>query len=224
MPDDRLIVALDVPSLEEAKQLLQQLKGVVSYYKVGLRLFTAAGPDTVKIVKAAGGKVFLDLKFHDIPNTVAQACESAINLGVSMLNLHAAGGREMLEAAVKAVNKRALLIGVTVLTSQAGDSKGRVVELAKLCKESGLDGVVCSAQEAAVVRKACGRDFVIVTPGIRLADYEKSDDQRRVQTPAGAMSAGSNYLVVGRPILQSEDPLATARQILKEIQDLHSGG
>lgn len=224
MPDDRLIVALDVPSLKEAELLLKKLKGTVSYYKVGLRLFTAAGPDTVKMVRAAGGKVFLDLKFHDIPNTVAQACESAMSLGVSMLNLHAAGGREMLEAAVKAVNKRTLLIGVTVLTSQAGDSKGRVVELAKLCKESGLDGVVCSAQEAVAVRKACGPNFLIVTPGIRPVGYGKSDDQKRVETPASAIAAGSNYLVVGRPILQNPDPLAVARQILEEIRGPHFGG
>ena len=218
MPDDRLIVALDVPSLKEAEVLLQKLKGTVSYYKVGLRLFTAEGPKVIKVVQDFGAQVFLDLKFHDIPNTVAQACESAMNLSVSMLNLHATGGREMLEAAVKAVNKKAKLVGVTVLTSDAGDREAKVVELARLCKESGLDGVVCSAQEAAAVRKSCGPDFLIVTPGIRPASYGKSDDQKRVETPAGAIQAGSNYLVIGRPILQDPDPLAIARQILQEIR------
>jgi orotidine-5'-phosphate decarboxylase len=218
MPDDRLIVALDLPTLFEAKKLVSALKLDVSYYKIGMRLFTSCGPDVVKMLRSAGAKVFLDLKFHDIPNTVAQACKSAVGLGVSMLNVHASGGREMLEAAAKAVNKKAVLVGVTVLTSQAGASQERVVELAKLCQECGLDGVVCAAQEAAAVRRACGDGFIIVTPGIRPASYGTKDDQVRVQTPKLAIENGSNYLVVGRPILQAEHPLDVVRKILSEIK------
>ncbi len=217
MQDDRLIVALDLPTLKEAERFVRELRPAVSFYKVGLRLFTSYGPRAVEMVLKEGGKVFLDLKFHDIPNTVAQACESAVGLGVSMLNVHASGGREMLEVAVQAVNKKARLVGVTVLTSEAGNRDAEVIELARRCRESGLDGVVCSAKEAADVRREMGDSFVIVTPGVRPSGYQKTDDQRRVDTPSGAMTAGANYLVVGRPILQAENPLAVAEAIIKEI-------
>lgn len=218
MSQPQLIVALDLPTLKEAERFVRLLKPAVSWFKIGLRLFTVAGPDAVKMVREAGAKVFLDLKFHDIPNTVAQACELAVALGVSMLDVHATGGGEMLEAAAKAVNKKTILVGVTVLTSQGGDSEERVVELATLCKESGLDGVVCSAQEAAAVRKSCGKDFLIVTPGIRPASYGTQDDQKQIATPLHAIKNGSDYLVVGRPILEAQDPVGAAREILSEVR------
>lgn len=217
MIDGRLIVALDLPFLKEAQKIVRLLSPIVSFYKIGMRLFTAAGPEAVKMVQEAGGKVFLDLKFHDIPNTVAEACDVAVGLGISMLNVHASGGREMLQAATKAVRGRAILIGVTVLTSESGDSKDRVVELAKLCQESGLGGIVCSPHETKEVRKICGDQFVIVTPGVRPEFYSKSDDQRRTATPKTALTNGATYIVVGRPILEATDPLGAAKKLLEEI-------
>ncbi len=212
-----LIVSLDVDSLKEARRFVRLLKNDVSSFKIGSVLFTSAGPEAVKMVHDEGGKIFLDLKFHDIPNTVAGACKAAADLGVFMVNVHASGGLEMLEAARKAIGtgrSRPLLIGVTVLTSQARTAKTspEVVRLAKLCRKSGLDGVVCSPQEIEKVRKACGKKFVIVTPGIRLSDQNKGD-QKRIATPQEAIRRGADYLVIGRPILEARDPVQVVRSI-----------
>jgi orotidine-5'-phosphate decarboxylase len=217
----KLIVALDLPTLEEARRLVKLLKEEVSLYKVGSVLFTKAGPEAVAMIRDEGGEVFLDLKFHDIPNTVASACEAASKIdGVFMLNVHASGGKAMLEAASAAVKKtksKPILLGVTVLTSEASaEASSEVLRLAMLCKESGLGGVVCSAQEAAAVRKACGKDFVIVTPGIRPTG-SAAHDQIRITTPTEAVQNGADYIVVGRPILEASDPLKVVRSILKEI-------
>ncbi len=211
MAKDPLIVALDVPGEAEALQWTARLKDKVSFLKVGLELFTAAGPCVVRKIRAEGFEVFLDLKFHDIPNTVARACESAVSLGVSLLNVHASGGREMMEAAAKAVAGKATLLAVTKLTSDAqkSDTVSEVVRLAQEAQGAGLNGVVCSAQEASAVRVACGLGFVIVTPGIRFenAPENANNDQKRVMTPAKAIQAGADYIVVGRPILQASDPI-----------------
>ncbi|MBI4373610.1 MAG: orotidine-5'-phosphate decarboxylase [Deltaproteobacteria bacterium] len=245
MTSAKLIVALDLPNLREAEKFVRFLKPEVSWFKIGMRLFTAHGPSAVKMVRDLGGEVFLDLKFHDIPNTVARACESAVALGVSMLNVHASGGSEMLKAAAQAVGRRAKLIGVTVLTSQPLSFADEVVSLALLCREAGLDGVVCSPKEIAQVRGKTGKDFLIVTPGIRLnktqgkkqaqravegeapspplprrgggGDASPYDDQKRVDLPSNAVKAGADFIVVGRPILESSDPLGTASQIIQEI-------
>lgn len=218
---DPLIIALDVDSLDEARRFVKLLKKEVSLYKVGSALFTAAGPSAVTMIHDEGGRVFLDLKFHDIPATVARSCEAAAGLGVFMMNVHASGGGEMLRAAAAAVKKSdppPLLLGVTILTSDApaGNVSFEVVRLAVLSQESGLSGVVCSAREAAAVRKKCGSDFVIVCPGIRPAGSSK-DDQGRVATPAEAIRNGADYIVVGRPILTAPDPVKVAGEILREI-------
>lgn len=215
---DRLILALDVDSLHEAGRLVRLFRDKVSLFKVGLNLFTSVGPDVVRMIQDEGGRVFLDLKFHDIPNTVAQACEAAARLQVFMMNVHTRGGEAMMKAAAKAVGGKTLVLGVTVLTS---DPKGRateseVVRLAETARASGLGGVVCSAQEAQVVRAACGKDFVIVTPGIRPAG-SAFGDQKRVMTPRQAIEAGSDYLVVGRPVLEADNPIQVLDSILKEL-------
>ncbi|MBN1870094.1 MAG: orotidine-5'-phosphate decarboxylase [Candidatus Omnitrophica bacterium] len=227
----QLIVALDVDTLYEAKGLIDVLGRDVEIFKVGSQLFTACGPVVVRHLLKAGKKVFLDLKYHDIPNTVANAVRAAVNLkegsqGIFMCTLHTAGGREMLkraseaatEAALAAKVKRPLLLGITALTSdEKKDSIGQfVLKKALLAKECGLDGVVASSQEAALVRKHLGRDFMIVTPGIRPAGAE-ADDQKRITTPSEAQAQGSDFLVVGRPIVKAEDPREAARHILKEM-------
>lgn len=231
-PADRLIVALDAPDAVSAEKLVSKLSPVVSNFKVGKELFTACGPSVVEAVRRAGGRVFLDLKFHDIPNTVAGACAAGSRIpGVFMLNVHAAGGRAMLEAAAKAVRENAkgerpLLIAVTVLTSLSETDlketgvdrplEKHVESLAALAKAAGLDGVVASPRETAMIRKACGPDFKIVTPGVR-PSWAAAGDQKRVMTPAEAVAAGADYLVVGRPITGDPDPAAAARRILEEI-------
>lgn len=219
---NRLIVALDVASLKEARRFVKLLKKEVGLFKVGSVLFTAAGPEVVRMIHDEGGRVFLDLKYHDIPNTVAKACEAAAQLGVFMLDLHAGGGKEMLEtaaAAVKRANPRPLLIGVTVLTSDspARDIAVRVAQLAALCQNSGLNGIVCSPQEVKAVRAQCGREFVIIAPGIRTAGLSNKDDQKRTATPSEAFQEGADYIVVGRPILEASDPLRVVKAILGEI-------
>ena len=226
----RVIVALDYPDAKSALMLADRLSPSECRLKVGKELFTAAGPDLVKQLVKMGFPVFLDLKFHDIPNTVAAACRVAADLGVWMLNVHASGGRKMMEAAKEAVDQSAhkpLLIAVTVLTSM--DEAGlreigvdrrpaeQVKHLAGLAQQSGLDGVVCSAQETADLRATFGEDFVLVTPGIRPAGTN-AGDQSRIMTPASAVRAGSDYLVVGRPITQAEDPLTVLRTINQEIE------
>jgi orotidine-5'-phosphate decarboxylase len=231
MKKHKLIVALDVPTLAQAQKLVETLKDTVEYFKVGKELFTSEGPAVVKMVHDHGAKVFLDLKFHDIPNTVAGAVRSAAKLGVWMVNVHASGGAAMMAEAAQAAAASAkppLVIGVTVLTSMneeglkeigvAGSAVGeQVVRLARLAKTSGLSGVVASAQEATMLRRAFGKDFLIVTPGVRPAGAAVGD-QKRVLTPKDAIAAGADCLVVGRPITESADPKAAAEAILKEMK------
>jgi orotidine-5'-phosphate decarboxylase len=224
---DKILVALDVESRDSALALADSLRGSVGGFKIGSRLFTAEGPSMVRALTERGDRVFLDLKYHDIPNTVATAIEAAAQLGVWMLNVHASGGTAMMRAAREAAHDAAaqrgiappLVIAVTVLTSmnQAAlketgvviDVMDQVLRLAELTKEAGLDGVVASPRETAAIRKRCGSDFAIVTPGIRAADAAK-DDQSRTMAPAEAVAAGSSYLVVGRPIIAAADPRAAA--------------
>ena len=237
MSKAQLIVALDVDTFEEAKKLIDELESSVDIFKIGSQLFTAYGPFVTRYLQAKGKKVFLDLKFHDIPNTVASAVRSAVSLSVPptkmnnfapiyMLTVHTCGGQEMLEAAVKAAEeqskklkvKKPLIMGVTVLTSQAKEDKlqALVLERALSAKRAKLDGVVASVEEAPLIRRYCPKGFVVVTPGIRPTGAQVGD-QKRVATPKVAIESGSNYLVVGRPIVQAENPLKAAKAIIKEI-------
>lgn len=228
-----VIVALDFSSEAETMQLVDQLEPSLCRLKVGKELFTRCGPALVKQLVARNFDVFLDLKYHDIPNTVAQACVAAADLGVWMLNVHALGGEKMMLAAKQALenkksadNRSPLLIAVTWLTSsgqQELDALGinmtpqeMVSRLALMTKNAGLDGVVCSAQEAPILRQSIGTDFLLVTPGIRLSD-SKQDDQCRVVTPEKAIADGASYLVIGRPITQAEDPCKVLRTIISGI-------
>ena len=229
MTASRVIVALDVPTAAEALALARRLDPARCRVKVGKELFTAAGPALVESLMRVGFEVFLDLKFHDIPNTVSGACKAAARLGVWMTNVHASGGRAMLEAAREALetfSSRPLLVGVTVLTSMRerelrevgieGTTQEAVLRLAALVRMSGLDGVVCSAQEANLIRARSESSFLLVTPGIRpLA--AAADDQSRVTTPAEAVSLGANYLVVGRPITRAAEPSAVLDGINREV-------
>jgi orotidine-5'-phosphate decarboxylase len=225
---ERLIVAVDVPDAETATGLIDALAGHVGMFKIGSQLFTAAGPRFVHEIVGRGESVFLDLKFHDIPNTVAGAVSSASRLGVSLIDVHGLGGRAMLEAAVgalPAMNTR--LLAITILTSHDEDSLGQVGvngtvhdsvrRLALLAKDTGVDGVVASPHEVELIREACGPDFLIVTPGIRPTGAA-AGDQVRAATPAAALGAGADYLVVGRPITASEDPAAAADRIVEEME------
>jgi orotidine-5'-phosphate decarboxylase len=214
----KLIVALDVDGFDTAMRLVDQLRGVAGMFKVGSQMFTRYGPRLVDQIHAAGERVFLDLKFHDIPNTVAKAVESAAALRVHMLTVHTIGGLEMLQAAA-AVKERPLIVGVTVLTSQGGDVADEVVRRARLAKQAGIDGVVASAHEIKPIRAAVSGSFLLVTPGIRPTGSDKGD-QKRVMTPSEAVAAGTDYIVVGRPILAAPDPAAAARAIVAEM----SGG
>jgi orotidine-5'-phosphate decarboxylase len=225
---DRLIVALDVPKADDARTLVERLGGKVGLFKIGSQLFTAAGPGFVREVVGRGEKVFLDLKFHDIPNTVAGAVSSASRLGVSLVDVHGLGGQAMLEAAVGALPAMGTrLLAVTILTSHDEDSLGQigvngsmhesVRRLAELARDAGADGVVASPHEVALIREACGADFLIVTPGIRPAGAA-AGDQVRAATPATALGAGADYLVVGRPITAAEDPGAAADAIVREME------
>jgi orotidine-5'-phosphate decarboxylase len=237
-PRSSLIVALDFDSLSSALKFAKQVADLVGMFKVGSQLFTAAGPAAVKEVGALGPGVFLDLKFHDIPNTVAGAVLSCAAMsGVQLVNVHALGGHAMLHAAAQAISAgqpmgadRPRLLAVTVLTSMdqkairevglGGPPKTRVLKLAKLAKTAGVDGVVASVQEARAIRRACGRDFLIVTPGVRPENHgapTNGDDQARTATPAEAIKAGADFLVVGRPILAAPDPRAAAQAIVDEI-------
>jgi len=229
MSDPRIIIALDYPNALPALALVDRLEPSLCRLKVGKQLFTATGPALLEELMQRGFEVFLDLKFHDIPNTTAQACKAAANLGVWMINVHALGGRKMLEAAREAVassSQQPKLIAVTLLTSMAQQDLAEiginatpaemVMRLATLARDSGLDGVVCSAQEAALLRKQCGNEFCLVTPGIRPAQTGL-DDQSRVMTPYAAMEAGSSYLVIGRPITQAENPLQALLDIKQEL-------
>ena len=231
MDSKRVIVPLDFPDAASALALAARLDPKLCRVKVGKELFTAAGPDVVAKLQGGGFDVFLDLKYHDIPNTVAGACRAAARLGVWMLNVHASGGAAMLRAAREAVDvvpKRPLLTGVTILTSLAdadlarigyrGTAAENVERLAALARECGLDGIVCSAQEAPTMRAAHGPGFKLVTPGIRLAT-SAADDQSRTVTPVEAVRLGADYLVIGRPITQSRDPVATLESIRQSLQE-----
>ncbi|MGH9593453.1 MAG: orotidine-5'-phosphate decarboxylase [Bryobacteraceae bacterium] len=227
------MVALDFERLQPALQLAQRLAGLAGIFKIGKQLFTAEGPESVRQVAALGSGIFLDLKFHDIPNTVAGAIRSAVALpGLSLVNVHTLGGAEMMRAAAAAMPSganRPKLLGVTILTSMdakamaqvgiSGPPAARVIRLAKLAQKSGLNGVVASGHEVKAIRKACGKDFLIVTGGIRplQVGVRKRDDQARVATPGATIQAGANYIVVGRPITAADDPVAAARAILDEI-------
>lgn len=235
---DRLIVALDVATLPEEEKALKELAGAVSFFKVGSQLFTATGPRAVHAVKGKGGRVFLDLKFHDIPNTVERAAQVACDLGVDLFNIHALGGFEMMEGAAKAVwnwseqhgKPAPKVLGVTILTSHTEASlkdvmgetnrtlKEEVLMLARMAQSAGLDGVVASPEEITPIREACGKAFIVLTPGVRPAGSE-AGDQKRVLTPSEAIRRGADYLVVGRPILAAPDPRQAAQAILKEMED-----
>jgi orotidine-5'-phosphate decarboxylase len=230
--DSRIIVALDFDSAYAAEQLVEKLDPSACKLKVGKELFTREGPDLVRSLVHQRFDVFLDLKFHDIPNTTAHAVVAAADLGVWMVNIHAAGGRRMMEAAARALeetNSGTLLTGVTVLTSMTGadlqetgvpvSPAEQVERLAALARDAGLDGVVCSAEEAGKIQSRFGEDFLRVTPGIRPAGYALKDDQRRSMTPGEAMASGSSYLVVGRPISRADDPAEALLAIRGEIGD-----
>jgi orotidine-5'-phosphate decarboxylase len=230
-----ILVALDVESAARAIALADTLRGSVGGFKIGKQLFTAAGPAMVRELTSRGDRVFLDLKFHDIPHTVAGAVQSAVATGAWMVNVHASGGSAMMKAAVEAARKtaetlglpRPLVIAVTVLTSMDNEALAeigvarpmldQVVHLATLAQASGLDGVVASPQEVRAIRTACGSDFQIVTPGIRPADQRGQDDQARTLTPAQAIAAGSSYLVIGRPITAAPNPREAAEQIAASL-------
>jgi orotidine-5'-phosphate decarboxylase len=232
---DRLIVALDVETLADAERLVDRLQGLVTRFKIGSQLFTAAGPAAVESVHKRGAEVFLDLKFHDIPNTVAGAAREAARMGVLMFNVHASGGRAMMRAAAEGAGvaakerggRRPLVLAVTVLTSLdrralsqelavAVSVEGHVLHLARMAAEAGLDGCVASPSEIAALRTNRGPGWVIVTPGVRPAG-SATDDQSRIATPRAAVAAGARYLVVGRPITAAPDPVRAAEAILQEM-------
>ncbi len=237
MSAEKLLVALDVPDIAEALSLAERLRGVAGGFKVGNRLFTAEGPDFVRTLARSGDRIFLDLKYHDIPNTVATAVAAATSLGAWMVNVHASGGLRMMQAARDAARETAaaegrrapLVIGVTVLTSMneemlaATGVQGRVIDqvlrLADLAQQAGLDGVVASPQETARIRERCGPDFAIVTPGIRGggAGTGGKDDQERTMTPAEAVAAGASYIVVGRPIIAAANARKAAEDIAAQM-------
>ncbi|MBU4484531.1 orotidine-5'-phosphate decarboxylase [bacterium] len=225
--DERIIIALDGDTLSEEERFVKLLKDKVKIFKIGMQLFTAIGPDAIKMVHDYGCKVFLDLKYHDIPSTVVKAVKAAMKHNVYMLNVHASGGSKMLREIVYETGtqeNRPLLLGVTVLTSM--DSLGdigiqfevreQVMRLARMVKESGLDGVIASPLEVKSIRASLGEKFTIVTPGIRPTGTDKQD-QSRIATPSQAIAAGSNYLVIGRPVTQAKDPLKVVDEIIDEI-------
>jgi len=234
---EKIIVALDVPNREQALQLVEQLYDEVGAFKIGMQLYNAEGPSIVKEIQRLGGKVFIDLKLHDIPNTVAEATKVLTNLQAFIMTLHAGGGKKMLAAAAKAAAEsvpengcKPLVVAVTVLTSlsqqefteEIGVERSiaeQVVIWAKMAKEAGLAGVVASPQEIEVIRQACGPDFVIITPGIRPL-WAAANDQSRIMTPKQAVQAGANYLVIGRPITADKEPKAAARRIVEEIMEV----
>ena len=234
--DDRLIIALDVDTFDKMKGMVDTLGDSVSFYKVGMELYYGAGRKTVRYLRENGKKIFLDLKLHDIPNTVGYSVASVMRLGVNLLTVHAQGGRAMMEAAARSAwisseelgIERPKILAVTVLTSF--DDEGwqeiggrlpiqeHVLQLAKLAKDSGVDGVIASPREAAAIRKLCGPDFEIVTPGIRPA-FAQMDDQRRIATPCEALADGASKLVIGRPVTRAVDPRSAVRLILDEMRE-----
>ncbi len=234
-PADKLIFALDASGYEEALSWIELLSGHVGMFKVGKELFTAVGPKIVESIKQRGSRVFLDLKFHDIPNTVARAAEAAVGLNVDMFNIHAAGGvrmiRETVDAVAACAEKRGMespvVLAVTVLTSLNNSDLAEigfdtttndlVLRLAKMAQKSGASGVVASPQDIIALRRDLGKDFVIVTPGIRSADQPVKDDQKRTLSAFEAIQAGADYIVVGRPIREAKNPLEACRRIIEEI-------
>ncbi len=239
---ERLVLALDVNSFKKAEELVDKLTDYVGVFKIGNQLFTAEGNKVIKMVQEKGGKVFLDLKFHDIPNTVARAAEVVSKLGVYIFDIHTSGGYEMMKAAVEASKKlsfalgisKPLILGVTLLTSinqeilekEIGIKKSleeQVVHLAKLAKAAGLDGVVASPWEIKALRAACGEGFVILTPGIRLAG-KSDDDQKRTMTPQEAIKLGADFIVIGRPITNATNPVKASQEILKEMEEVLKDG
>ncbi len=232
---NRLIVALDVDTLDKAVELVETLSPEVEIFKVGIAPFTDYGPQILSTIEKCGKKVFLDLKFHDIPNTVKNAACVAAKKGVFMMNFHCLGGKKMMEAAAKscdgacaaAGNKKPILLGVTVLTSMGGEDleetgiagpvEKRVLALAALAKEAGLDGVVASAKEARAIKKELGKHFIVVTPGVR-PSWADEGDQKRILTPRQAIAEGADYIVVGRPIIEADDPLLAAKRIIEEME------
>ena len=235
MADDRLIVALDVSTMDAMKEIVTSLGDAVSFYKVGMELFYAEGEQTVRYLQEQNKQVFLDLKLHDIPNTVAHGVSSLTRLGANLITMHGQGGPVMMKAAVQAAREtaeqlgveRTKLMAINVLTSiddEAWTATGgqlpisdQVIRLAKLAKECGMDGVVCSALEAKMIREACGDDFLIVTPGIR-PSFAATNDQKRIATPASALQDGASRLVIGRPITQAENPREAVRLIIEEME------
>jgi orotidine-5'-phosphate decarboxylase len=223
---EKIIVALDVATKAQALGLVEQLRGEISFFKIGLQLYTAEGPEIVRAVLATGAKVFLDLKLHDIPNTVARAVESAANLGVQMLTIHLSGGSEMIRAATEARANNMSILGVSVLTSateqtlrQTGVSDridAYVLRLAKFGVESGIDGIVASPHEIKMLRAEFSDQIKIIVPGIR-PSWSKPGDQKRVMTPRQALDAGADYLVIGRPIIADSDPSKAVSQIVREL-------
>ena len=234
--NDKIIVALDTPDLKWAKRLVKRLHKIIHHFKVGSELYTAHGPEAVKAVRWAGGHVFLDLKFHDIPNTVAGAVREATRENVFMMTVHASGGSQMMEAAMQAaeevvrkkkVKRRPKIVGVTVLTSISEQEMQNelsiakpldqhVLHLAKMADHAGLDGIVASARELPIIRSKMGRDFLVVTPGIR-PEWSVKGDQSRVMTPKKALSLGADYLVIGRPITAAKDSLEAAQKLIQEL-------
>jgi len=238
-PGDRLLVALDVDNADRALALADQVHGIAGGLKVGSRLFTMAGPDLVRRLVESGARVFLDLKFHDIPNTVAQAVDAAVRTGAWMINVHASGGSAMMQAAARAAAEAAkatgrptpLVIAVTVLTSMdqealiqigvTGPLLDHVLVLARMAHAAGMHGVVASPHETAAIRQACGPNFAIVTPGIRGASAgQEKNDQARTMGPAEAVNAGATYIVVGRPIIAAPEPRVAAEAIVAELNDV----
>lgn len=225
---DRLIVALDFPTQTKALALVSVLSDSVSIFKIGLQLYTAAGPEIIRAVAATGARIFLDLKLHDIPNTVAKAVSAASELGVQMLTIHLSGGRAMIEAAVQARPPGLSLLGVTVLTSSTQETlkeaginaplAEQVIRLGELGKDCGIDGLITSPQEVRTLRERLGPEIKLVTPGVRPA-WTAADDQKRFTTPAEALKNGADYLVVGRPITANPDPRAAVERLLDEMAD-----
>jgi orotidine-5'-phosphate decarboxylase len=225
-PRERLIVALDFPTKPKALALVSALSGSVSTYKIGLQLYTMEGPEIVRAVAATGARIFLDLKLHDIPNTVAKAVAAAGELGVQMLTIHLSGGRAMLEAAVEARSPNLSLLGVTVLTSstpetlsETGVNSGieeQVLRLAQLGQEAGIDGLITSPQEVRILRERLGDEIKLITPGVR-PSWAAANDQKRFATPSEALKSGADYLVIGRPITADPDPRAAVERLLAEI-------
>lgn len=229
---EKVIFALDVSSMAEIEQWADTLSGKVGMFKIGKQLFTSTGPAAVNAIQNRGGEVFLDLKYHDIPNTVAQATVAAARMGVKLSNLHALGGYEMMAKTMESLDKefkgacRTKVLAVTILTSSNEETlrgigiehsvPDMVVRLATLAKSAGVDGVVASPQEVKLIRQACGSDFLIVTPGVR-PSFASADDQKRIMTPAEAVSQGADYLVIGRPIAAAADPVNAADMIAEEI-------